>query len=806
MTVNPIRLETEDMTLGGAYRVESKGFASGGSYIGLGGSTGTATSTFTGPSGIYEVIVGYYDEADGNSNLAVSIGGNLVDQWDFDDSPGGTRAQAQNFTLRTIATNLEITNGAAIDLTGLQDAGENSRVDYIEFVYVGDLPTGEDPPTEEPPTEDPPANVAPVANNDTATTTEDDAVVINVLANDTDSDGGSLTVASFDNTSTAGGTVSQNSDGTLTYTPSNGFSGTDTFDYTVADGQGGNAVGTVTITVNPDSDPEPPGDPNPPVDPPTDPIRLETEDMTLGGAYRIEAKGFASGGSYIGLGGPTGTATSTFTGPSGIYEVIVGYYDEADGNSNLAVSIGGNLVDQWNFDDSPGGTRAQASNLLERTIATNLEITNGAAIDLTGLQDAGENSRVDYIEFVYVGEEPPTEEPPTEEPPGGSGDVADYSGATAGVILNLDTNVALSPVFGALETPRLMPLGDSITAGSHSLGAVPGGYRIQFWDRAVADGLSIDFVGSLENGSGSLGDNDHQGHRGWAINRIRNNVVGDDRLSEYPSDAILLMIGTNDVSAGASGTEIRDRLVDLIDDIVAEAPNTYVFVSSIPPLDAPRGTASEIAAANEYNSLIPAVADSYSNVYFVDAGGSLTVGDMNGDNSSTNDIDDGIHPTAAGYDKLGDAWYEGVFNPESLAGKTDLVGSNFSDQLIGNGGRNVLTGGGGEDKLTGNGGADVYVYQQVSDGLDDITDFSNNDTLWISAAGFGGGLDIGELDSSRFVLGNSSTQAVATFLFDTADNILRFDQDGTGGAHTAQAIAQFSNGFTLQASQIEVIA
>jgi hypothetical protein len=52
-----------------------------------------------------------------------------------------------------------------------------------------------------------------------------------------------------------------------------------------------------------------------------------------------------------------------------------------------------------------------------------------------------------------------------------------------------------------------MPLGDSITDGL----VVPGGNRIGLWQRFVANGYKVDFVGSLSNGPASLGDHDHEG-------------------------------------------------------------------------------------------------------------------------------------------------------------------------------------------------------------------------------------------------------------------------------------------------------
>jgi len=92
-----------------------------------------------------------------------------------------------------------------------------------------------------------PVNDNPVANDDTAVTDQDSAVVVDVLANDTDVENDALSVSGASNGSN--GTVSF--DGTsVTYTPNAGFSGTDSFTYTVSDGNGGFDTATVNVTVN----------------------------------------------------------------------------------------------------------------------------------------------------------------------------------------------------------------------------------------------------------------------------------------------------------------------------------------------------------------------------------------------------------------------------------------------------------------------------------------------------------------------------------------------------------------------------
>jgi large repetitive protein len=95
------------------------------------------------------------------------------------------------------------------------------------------------------------ANPGPAATNDTATTNEDTAVTVAILANDRDPDADPLTVISA---AAPNGSVLINADGTITYTPNANFNGTDTITYSISDGQGGTSTATVTVVVNPVND------------------------------------------------------------------------------------------------------------------------------------------------------------------------------------------------------------------------------------------------------------------------------------------------------------------------------------------------------------------------------------------------------------------------------------------------------------------------------------------------------------------------------------------------------------------------
>ncbi|MGC5307794.1 cellulose binding domain-containing protein [Micromonospora zamorensis] len=198
---------------------------------------------------------------------------------------------------------------------------------------------------------------------------------------------------------------------------------------------------------------------------------------------------------------------------------------------------------------------------------------------------------------------------------------------------------------------RVMPLGDSITDGFN----VPGGYRIELWQRFTTGGYRVDFVGSQFNGPASLGDHDHQGHSGWTIAQIDANVV--TWLRATSPRTVLLHIGTNDMYGDTSGAP--GRLAALVDKITNNAPNADVFVATIVPKS---GADNQVRA---YNAAIPGIVQTRAaagkRVHLVDMYRALTL----------SDLADGVHPNATGYRKMAAAWYDALRTvPGSIGGDT----------------------------------------------------------------------------------------------------------------------------------------
>ncbi len=91
------------------------------------------------------------------------------------------------------------------------------------------------------------SNQPPVAGADTGEALKNRSLVIDVLSNDGDPEGSPVSMGGV--TQGAHGSAAVNPDGTVTYTPVQDYYGNDTFTYLAVDDQGGEAVGTVTVTL-----------------------------------------------------------------------------------------------------------------------------------------------------------------------------------------------------------------------------------------------------------------------------------------------------------------------------------------------------------------------------------------------------------------------------------------------------------------------------------------------------------------------------------------------------------------------------
>src|SRR5262249_37685015 len=77
--------------------------------------------------------------------------------------------------------------------------------------------------------------------------------------------------------------------------------------------------------------------------------RIEAESMTLDGyaAQAVTPGETASGGRAVACARDACSAAYAFAGPPGRYDLVVQYFDENDGASRFALSIGGREIDRW---------------------------------------------------------------------------------------------------------------------------------------------------------------------------------------------------------------------------------------------------------------------------------------------------------------------------------------------------------------------------------------------------------------------------------------------------------------------------
>jgi lysophospholipase L1-like esterase len=196
-----------------------------------------------------------------------------------------------------------------------------------------------------------------------------------------------------------------------------------------------------------------------------------------------------------------------------------------------------------------------------------------------------------------------------------------------------------------------MPLGDSITLG------VNGGYRNGLWNRLVAAGKTVDFVGSQSDQYTKAPDHDHEGHPGFTIGNIA--ASADGWVSTAQPSYILLLAGTNDVAwwCAQSASDVADQNGALIDQLLTDMPNAWVVVGSIPPLSssiiAPNNIDRAQLAADydvELQKRVQTRIAAGKHVRFADVRSVLTVSDLY----------DGVHPTEVAHDKVAQVWFDAL--------------------------------------------------------------------------------------------------------------------------------------------------
>ena len=214
----------------------------------------------------------------------------------------------------------------------------------------------------------------------------------------------------------------------------------------------------------------------------------------------------------------------------------------------------------------------------------------------------------------------------------------------------------------------LMCLGDSITDGFW----LTGGYRNTLCAHITENGQeqAVDFVGPNWGGSGY--DPQHAGYSGYSIDNIaqEDSISGqrtgissfvDWLMESYPADVVFLQIGTNDILSLYDLDHFGDRLEGLVDSILGTLPaDGCLYLATLPVMDATNNlyisdyfftVESMDAAVEQCNTQIRALAQKKAA-----EGKPVILANINGVLTKS-DLYDGVHPSEAGYQKMGDFWY-----------------------------------------------------------------------------------------------------------------------------------------------------
>lgn len=203
----------------------------------------------------------------------------------------------------------------------------------------------------------------------------------------------------------------------------------------------------------------------------------------------------------------------------------------------------------------------------------------------------------------------------------------------------------------ASQTLKVMPLGDSVTVGDTAL---PNSYRLDLWRKLVdEDGSQLNYVGSQSSGTSALPDKDHEGHTGWHIDQLNENVT--KWLATYQPDEILLQAGASDLLDGASASEAISRLDSLLNTI-SNNSKSKIYVGTLTPLAS--GDDWNHQSWREYNATLPQLVAS-----FRQRGISMVLVDFEKQGVGVGEQDmagDGLFLSNQGYEKMTAEWHDAL--------------------------------------------------------------------------------------------------------------------------------------------------
>ncbi|MEV0328212.1 cellulose binding domain-containing protein [Micromonospora echinospora] len=213
------------------------------------------------------------------------------------------------------------------------------------------------------------------------------------------------------------------------------------------------------------------------------------------------------------------------------------------------------------------------------------------------------------------------------------------------LVLGLVTGSPARPAVAASPV-RVMPLGDSITGS-------PGCWRSILWNRLQSTGhTDVDFVGTLgPQGCGQPHDGDNEGHGGYLVTNVANQNLLPGWLAATRPDIVLMHFGTNDVWSNIPPATILAAYSRLVDQMRESNPGMRVLVAKIIPMAPPT-----CAECGQRVVALNAAIDGWAAGKTTARSPIVVVDQWTGFSTAT-DTYDGVHPNAAGDQKMSDRWF-----------------------------------------------------------------------------------------------------------------------------------------------------
>ena len=615
---------------------------------------------------------------------------------------------------------------------------------------------------------------------DTATTSEDAPVTIDVLANDIENDGGAKAVGKINGiavvagqgvTLASGAVVTLRNDGKLDYNPLAAWkklistgkgtatgglntSAIDSFDYGLT--TGGSAVVDVTVKG---------------VDSPEDEITGNGLANTLTGTAAVDRIVGLQGDDMLdgGAGGP-----DTLIGGSGddVYTVrvagdtVVEALNEGSDTVRTALSKYNLPANVEKLTYTGAGSFIGIGNGLDNVI------TGGLMSDVLG-GGAGNDT-------LIGGDGAPN------ELYGGTGDDTFILSATGDTIVEFaGEGRDLVKTSGARHTLAANVEDLTYTGSANFVGIG------NVLDNVITGGVQRDVL------AGGAGNDTLIGGSG-AFNELYGGTGDDIFVVSTTGDSTIEYAGEGrDLVMSSAATH---QLAANVEDLTYTGAGSFVGIGNALDNVIKGGTLSDTLAGGAGNDTLWGGAGAANtlfggdgdDVYVVEAVGDSTIEALNAGTDSVRTAL-GSYVLQTNVESL---FYTGAgaFAGQGNALGNMLTGGAGDDTLSGLDGDDMLIGGSGADLLIGGAGADIFRYLGGETGFDRIIDFdAANDKISLATAAF--------VHTAAFAFVSGDGNAVATtsdstFVYDTTTGLLKYDADGNG-AGASVTLARLNTGLTL---------